>query len=209
METLEYIAQKFNVDITVQPPIEILKVNRTIMAQTLCELGFTVGAEIGVAKGEHSALLCQNNPNLKLYCIDAWEHYHGYRDYLSARLIYFYEEAQKLLSPYNCTLIKKFSQDAVKDFADGSLDFVYIDGAHDFRHVVDDIDDWSKKVRKGGIIYGHDYKRSKNPRLRQEVVDAVNGYTYANHIRPWFLLGTRGKYDGQYCEGTRSWMWVR
>lgn len=208
METLDYIAQKFQVNIAARPPVEILKINRKIMAETLCELGFKVGAEIGVAKGEHSVLLCQNIPDLKLYCIDAWEHYQGYRDYLTARLNFFYEETQKVLAPYNCVIIKKFSMDAVKDFEDRSLDFVYIDAAHDFRHVVDDIDDWSKKVKKGGIIYGHDYKRSKNPRLRQEVIDAVNGYTYANHIRPWFLLGERGAYDRQYREGTRSWMWV-
>lgn len=206
--TLNYIAQKFEIDINQKPPVEILKVNRTIMAQTLYELGFKVGAEIGVAEGLHSETLCKNNPDLQLYCIDAWEHYKGYGDYLTDTLNSFYAKAQERLSKYNCILIKKFSMDAANLFKDKSLDFVYIDGAHDFMHAAEDIDTWRRKVKRGGIVYGHDFKRSTNPKLRQHLCDVVPAYCYAYNIRPWFILGTRGPHDGQYQEGTRSWMWV-
>jgi hypothetical protein len=208
MNTLDYIAQKFDLDLTQKSPIPILKINRVIMAQTLYELGFTVGAEVGVARGEHSEILCQNNPDLKLYCIDAWRGYRGYVDYLNDRLGRFYEEAKQRLAPYNCELIREFSMDAVTKFADGSLDFVYIDGGHDFKNVTNDICEWIKKVRQNGIIFGHDFKRSTNPRLVQHVVDVVQAYTYAHSINPWFTLGEKGRNDGLYREGTRSWMWV-
>jgi len=56
-----------------------------------------------------------------------------------------YVEAVKRLEPYNCVLIKKYSMDAVKDFADGSLDFIYIDGNHNYPHVVEDLCFWAKK----------------------------------------------------------------
>jgi hypothetical protein len=207
MDTLEYIVNKFNVDLNHKPPIEIFKTNRTIMAETFAELGFNLGAEVGVAQGYNSELFCQKNSNLHLYAIDAWEHYKGYDDYLTSRLAYFYSEAQKRLAPYNCTLIKKFSMDAVRDFKDGSLDFVYIDGAHDFKNVAMDICEWVKKIRPGGIIYGHDYKRSKG-KYPNHVVDVVNAYAYSHAINPWFILGETGHPDGMFREGIRQWMWV-
>lgn len=209
MNTLEYIIQKFQPDLTRKPPIPILNVNRKIMAQTFNELGFKVGAEIGVAEGHHSEILCQNIPDLKLYCVDAWQQYKGYRDYLDKKLDLFYETAQKRLAPYNCILIRKFSMDAVKDFEDNSLDFVYIDGGHDFLNVTMDICHWFKKVRMDGVIYGHDFKRTKGTRYLNHVVDVVGAYAYAHKIYPWFSLGTEGANDGQYREGTRSWMYIK
>ncbi len=47
--------------------------------------------------------------------------------------------------------------DALEDFEDNSLDFVYIDGDHNFKHISEDIYEWTKKVRSGGIVSGHDY----------------------------------------------------
>ena len=91
--------------------------------------------------------------------------------------------------------------DAVKDFEDGSLDFVYIDGNHDFKNVANDIVEWQKKVRVGGIVAGHDYRRHK-PHLTYQchVVDVVNAYTYAFGINPWFVL---------QGDKSPSWFWVQ
>jgi predicted O-methyltransferase YrrM len=206
--TLDYIANKFKLDIYQKSPITILETNRTVMAQTLYELGYTVGAEIGVAKGDHALILCENNPNLRLYCVDIWETYKGYREYTD-RITKYYRVAQEILSPYDCVFVKKFSMDAVKDFADESLDFVYIDGAHDFKNVADDLCEWSKKVRPGGIVYGHDFKRSVG-NYQNAVKDIVPAYCYQFNIKPWFILGTQGKRDGTpYKEGTQSWMFVK
>ena len=47
--------------------------------------------------------------------------------------------------------------DAVKDFDDESLDFVYIDGNHLYPAVKKDIDLWWPKVKAGGVMGGHDY----------------------------------------------------
>ena len=208
MHTLEYITKKFELDLNQKSPILIFNINRTIMAQTLYELGFTIGAEIGVAKGEHAEILCQNNPELKLYCIDIWEPYPGYGEYID-RIVKYYKIAEEKLISYNCIIIKKFSMDAVKDFDDESLDFVYIDGAHDFKNVAMDICEWTNKVRSGGIVYGHDFKRSKRNVLNA-VKDVIPAYCYQYKIQPWFVLGTQGKRDGTpYKEGTQSWMFIR
>ncbi len=41
--------------------------------------------------------------------------------------------------------------------ADGSLDFVFLDGCHTFEAVQADIKAWRPKVKTGGMLAGHDY----------------------------------------------------
>jgi predicted O-methyltransferase YrrM len=57
----------------------------------------------------------------------------------------------------NISLIQKTSDDAASDFEDGSFDFVYIDGIHTYEAVKKDIVNYLPKVKKGGVIGGHDY----------------------------------------------------
>lgn len=149
---------------------------RKDLARYFNQLGFNVGAEIGVAEGNYSIQLCDANPLLKLYAIDSW----GLEDPISHHLrIDAYQTAQQKLSPYNITLIRKFSMDALKDFEDSSLDFVYIDANHRFDYVVYDIIEWTKKVKKGGIVSGHDYVVAN----QCGVIPAVNAYVQAHTLK--------------------------
>lgn len=211
MDTLDYILKKFNITITdnVRMPYEIPDFGRNGLAVLFNELGFKVGAEIGVLDGTYSQIMCEANPGVKLYCIDAWKRHKGYLDYTrSSTFSNAHERATKILAPYNCELIRKFSMDAVKKFEDESLDFVYIDGNHDFQNVTNDIVEWSKKVRKGGIIAGHDYSRHKGPSFIH-VHEVLNAYTQAYKIRPWFILGSMEVVPGQVRDAARSWMFIK
>ena len=139
MDLNKFILEKYDVKVG-RLPVEIPDMGRNQLAELFAELGFIEGAEIGVESGAYSEVLCKANPKLHLNCIDAWITYKGYRDYTRPETIAgFYENAQKTLSQYNTTLIRKFSMDAVKDFKDESLDFVYIDGNHTFQFVTNDI----------------------------------------------------------------------
>lgn len=145
--------------------------NRTDLAKHFKELGFKIGAEIGVDTGIYSEILCKEIPGLKLYSIDVWD--------LNAvksreKRLGKYEEAKKRLAPYDATLIKKLSLDALQDFDNNFFDFVYIDACHLFDDVMQDIIQWTKKVRKGGIVAGHDY----NPNAEVPVVKLA-AETYA------------------------------
>lgn len=208
MDALTYICTKWGVHPHDRSPVEIPNVGRNDLPLLFRGLEFQVGAEIGVERGLFSEVLCQGNPGVQLHCVDAWQAYSGYRDHVSqTKLNGFYEEAQARLKPYRAQLWRGFSLDMVKYFPDASLDFVYIDGNHEFQHVVNDLAEWSKKVRPGGIIAGHDYARHDYPHQIQ-VVPAVQGWVQANDIAPWFLLGRQAKVEGEVRDDARSFFWV-
>jgi hypothetical protein len=75
--------------------------------------------------------------------------------------------------------------------------------------VIEDIYEWSKKVRKGGIISGHDYvdtKASLSSPYVVHVKTAVNAYTKIYGIDNWYILGLKNE-DGR--DKRRSWMWIK
>lgn len=119
------------------------------------EKGYKTGAEIGVFRGQFAAVLCREIPGLKYYGVDTWE---PSRNHRSARwLKHYFREARAALKQYDATLMKMTSMEASKLLQDGSLDFVYIDALHDKAHVLEDIIAWEPKVRKGGMVSGHDW----------------------------------------------------
>lgn len=213
MSTLEYILNRYNIKtppekFTMYHPIEIPNMDRISLAELFHDLGFNIGVEVGVESGEYSEILCKANPDLILYCVDSWKAYRGYRDHVDQKKIEgFYEVALEKLKPYNCRLIRKFSMDAVKDFADHSIDFVYIDGNHNFQSCTADIAEWSKKVRPDGIISGHDYVNYARQNY-VHVMQVTHGWTNAYRIKPWFLAGTKSVNEGERRDKARSWFWV-
>lgn len=207
--SLNYIEKKYGLDLTQRAPIEIPNTGRQQLVDLFAELGFIYGAEIGVALGKFSDMIIKANPNLvKLWGIDPYLPQKGYRDYTHPKTFnQLKTDAHNLLDGYsNYEFIESTSLEAVKRFEDNSLDFVYIDGDHCYEQVVADIAAWLPKIRAGGIISGDDYFRSKGP-AKMHVVDAVNGYTRAYNIRPWFLLGRQAKIEGEIRDSGRSWFW--
>lgn len=205
IDALSVILSKYKLDPLALPksPIQIQACRVPAQVDLYRECGFKIGAEIGVDRGLFAADICKANPGVKLYGIDPWQDYPEYGEvYTQPYADTCHAEAVARLAPYDVTLIRKASMDAVGDFADGSLDFVYIDGNHAYTFVHDDITQWARKVRPGGIVSGHDYCRPKN-RSRwqfQEVIRAVNDCVVEQQVKTWFIL--RGK-------GCSGWLWVR
>lgn len=209
MNTLEYVLNKYNLKNSAQI-IDISNTNRESLASLFAELKFTIGAEVGVERGLYSEKLLKANPNLKLFSIDAWEVYGDYRDHMTQEeMNEIYYDAVERLKPYQCKLVKGYSVEISEQFKDESLDFVYLDANHTFEHVVADIAAWSKKVRVGGIIAGHDYIKRKGGEYDLQVPYAVNGYTDAYHIKPLFILGRKESIQGELRDRSRSWFYVK
>lgn len=200
MATLEYIIRKFDLNPDDNQPVQ-LPITRDDLATLFAELGFKGGAEIGVERGLYSETLLRANPHLFLHLIDPLEPYEGYREHVSKeKMDNFYQQTVERLRPYgNHMFHRQFSMDAVKTFKDESLDFVYIDANHDFQNTTNDIAEWSKKVKKGGIIAGHDFTRNKKKDYKCHVKDVVHGWTYAYGIKPWFVTSDRSP----------SWFYVK
>ena len=56
--------------------------------------------------------------------------------------------------------IRQPSLAACQQFANGSLDFVFLDASHKPQDVLDDVRAWRPKLRQGGIFAGHDYSET-------------------------------------------------
>ena len=191
MDSLNFVLDKYQTS-KKSKIIEIVGTRDGTLPRLFRRLGFTTGAEIGVAQGYFSKHLLRYIPNLKLYSIDAWRLFSGCRHGETQKTMNnLYKTAKRRLEPYNCKIIRKWSMDAVKKFKDESLDFVYIDGAHDYRNVHNDIKAWSRKVKKGGIVSGDDYVDPSEPDYPKKIYDvktAVNDWVKKKKIKPLFLL---------------------
>jgi predicted O-methyltransferase YrrM len=171
--------------------------NKSTTRETIYDLfkifGYKIGAEIGVKRGENAIQIFKRVPSVKLYLIDPWNKYS--RSMTEQRAESYYQTALKQLKPYNTVFMRKTSMQAVKEFKDGSLDFIYIDGMHDFDNVICDLVHWAPKVRKGGIVSGHDYLSN----AVCGVARAVDAYVQAHGIT--HLYATR--------HGIPSFFWVQ
>lgn len=139
------------------------------MAQQFAHQPSTEGAEVGVFTGYYAELMCKAMPNLHLLAVDIW----GEGKYKRAE-----DECLARLKPYNVQIMKEYSVEAAKQVPDLSLDFVYIDAAHDYENVKKDIAAWAPKVKVGGIIAGDDFYDF--PSGKGGVMRAATEYTAHN-----------------------------
>lgn len=147
---------------------------RKDLARYCRSLGYTTGAEIGVADGINAQTFFQEIPDLRLHCIDPWLQHPSSR-----------ENARYRLEPYRAYLMRSTSLEASRLFMDESLDFVIIDGDHRFEYAMQDILLWVPKVKHGGMVICHDYYHFRD----SGVVEAVNTYTTIKRILLHLTLG--------------------
>lgn len=119
------------------------------------------GVEVGTFKAEFSKFIL-DNWNGTLYMVDVWrplgDEYldsSNHKNYQNQIYSYAMDNLQGLED--RGIMIRANSQKASEIFQDESLDFVYIDANHAYDSVVDDINYWYSKVKKGGYLWGHDY----------------------------------------------------
>lgn len=130
------------------------------------------GVEVGVKEGRFISHLLQTFPDLTMYAVDPWEEQpEGNEDYREWDFDNIYNRYKAAVEPYGDRVIelREYSETAADKIPDGSLDFVFIDAQHDYYSCKRDIELWQPKVKKGGILSGHDY----NPKF-PGVVRAVN-----------------------------------
>ena len=125
-----------------------------------------VGSFLGKSTCCMAVEIINSNKNIKFDCVDIWtddsinylegnknnkldciENNRAYNEFLKNT-----ETVRSTINP-----IRLPSTEASNLYADNSLDFVFIDANHSYEFVKDDIKHWYPKVKKGGILAGHDY----------------------------------------------------
>lgn len=151
---------------------------RIELAQYFNELGFKKGVEVGACTGRYSKILLENIPGLQLLSIDSYREFDGQETKRTQDSHYGnMRKAFESLSVYPlAALVCATSLEAASWVADGTLDFVFIDASHRYADVKADINAWSPKVRKGGIVSGHDYYLGRRLTHPIGVIQAVDEY---------------------------------
>ncbi len=144
-------------------------------------------AEIGVANGDFSQdILAEARPR-HLHLIDPWEH-QDRADY-ATDLNNVSEREQD--DRFNAVLARfraqidggvvkvhrDYSEDAAIVFANGQLDWIYIDGMHTVEAAYADLVTYAPKIREDGFVVGHDYTNHLQAQhWNFGVVEAVNRF---------------------------------
>lgn len=147
-----------------------------------------IGVEIGVYKAEHAISLLTHLDIKRLYLVDPYDVYDEYEEGKAHYgvdqdpLQLARKEASERLAPYadRVRWIFKKSSDIADEILD-QLDFVYIDGNHDYAFVRQDIFKFFPKVRQGGVIGGHDFYNGFC-REHDGVVRAVAQFSIENNL---------------------------
>ena len=148
-------------------------------AKTICE--------VGVQRGFFLTNLALCEPEL-LVGIDPWNSKHNVI-YGQKALNKCYKRLLRWAASqdFEVRLIKEFSNKAVHLFPDNFFDFVYIDGDHTYDCVTEDLENWWKKVKYGGMLGGHGYWH--HPREENhDVIRAVDGFIDRYTLRDEFYL---------------------
>lgn len=139
---------------------------RTTLINIINEVKATVVAEVGVHTGYLTDTLCTRCISIKeYYAVDPWMEYSGVGAGTLAKITqkqwdahYQNVKAREKLYPF-LKVIRATSKDAAQMFKDGYFDVVFIDADHSYESAKEDMQLWLPKIRKGGVLCGHDYCR--------------------------------------------------
>lgn len=130
--------------------------------------------EVGVWQGKSTAFLATEIYNSgKRIRLDAVDHFKGSAEHRNVPPNLAGVAANNLRAFDFCKLVKLPSLEASKQYEDASLDFVFLDGSHDYANVRADITAWRPKVKPGGMLAGHDYGSRSFPGVRKAVDELV------------------------------------
>lgn len=163
--------------------------SRAYFAHLFTEGGFRSGMEVGVADGRFSEHFLQASAGKHIlwYMIEPFPN-QRLRERFSissdgtANFSNGTWSTIGLTESAHLVFIQELSTNKrlIRDIADSSLDFVYLDGAHDYKNVLRELPLYYRKIRPGGVLAGHDYCNRGEPSLPCqgcEIVPLCGQYT--------------------------------
>jgi predicted O-methyltransferase YrrM len=150
--------------------------------------------EIGTRYGESAYKFLMNNSKNQYIGIDPYEsyddyHQDGFDKFLKKSSDKIYKRTSKKLHnkfPGRVRIIRKYSHQASSLIEDESLDFIFVDGNHEYEYVLQDLEKYWPKLKFGGMMCGHDYfmRNSKNggDYERDMVFEAVRDFAESRQL---------------------------
>lgn len=144
----------------------------------------SIVAEVGVFKGDFSKSILDITQPRQLYLVDAWA-----SDRYNESLITVIKDKLKSEIDKKIVHIRRgFSTEVVAQFEDTYFDWIYIDTDHSYVTTLEELNLYSKKVKPGGIIAGHDYIIGNwNKGSKYGVIEAVHEFCVNNNWEVIYL----------------------
>lgn len=138
--------------------MEIVEVHSKIDLYKLFPKG-GIGAELGTCQGDNAVSLYNITKPKELYLVDIWERNDLTYKCHPPELVYddWRQMVRNKLPHQDVYLVKQDSVKWLDSIPDDFLDWVYIDSLHQYHHVNQEYSKAIKKVKRGGIISGHDF----------------------------------------------------
>lgn len=154
----KYRGDKFPIQLNIRPLVKYIKKNCSNTADL-------VGVEIGVYQGDNAVYILSTLSIKKLFLVDPYLEYNEYKDNIGwdqttqRDFEKYFKTATMKLEPFKDKIefIRRKSEDA-SDIIPDELDFVYIDGNHDYEYVKSDCETYYPKLKHGGIMGGDNYE---------------------------------------------------
>jgi hypothetical protein len=133
-----------------------------------------VGAYLGRSSIYLASRIRQSGKKIRVYVVDLWDGW-VYRECgkdivipESAEVFWHFIRnvrragVEEVLSP-----LRMSSEQAAGLFEDGTFDFVFLDADHSYEGVRRDLHSWFPKIKRRGVLGGHDYLHANFPGVRR------------------------------------------
>ena len=120
--------------------------------------------EIGTWKGKSAVYMAEkikeSHKSIRFCTIDSFDGFgDGYNEDPDFKNHSLFETYSRNIEPVKSFIetFVGFSFDFASKFEDQSIDFLFLDGDHRYAGIKKDLHMWFPKIKKGGVIAGHDY----------------------------------------------------
>lgn len=175
----------------------------------------SVYVEVGSWKGRSASVIGKAVKALgkHLYCVDHWRGSEGTSLIQTAQnqdVYKIFEHNMRALELWDCIIpMVMDSLEASKEFEDNSIDFLFLDADHRYEPFKQDLEAWFPKIKKGGIICGHDceLKYSEISPETKRGIDNNLGVDYIGLYHPGVIKGLFDYFNDDYSivDNTRIW----
>jgi predicted O-methyltransferase YrrM len=181
-QALNKFLNKFDLEIIRTHPKEAIK-----FAKRYFQGKEIIAAEIGVFFGKNSREINKNLRVKRLYLIDPYLNNENYKnDGNYKKLKRARENAHRINNFRNNIWIEELSENAVKKIKE-DLDFLYIDGSHEYEYVKKDLQLYWPKIKRGGIVSGHDIQGNGVSKAVLEFANKNKVDVHFGDRRDWWI----------------------